>query len=736
MMDRQLLEKNRIFPYRSGIRHIPARWSDLKGPEGGHITALTWCPANPSRLWAGTNAGEIYSCCTGDGKWERSFLPVHPCNSVADILITSSEDYSVTAVFSNGAVSQYTKKSASWRMVGPVVADKKVFCVKEHPGHRNLFFAGTETGIYFSPNAGKKWYRFPSSLPDDPVTAIYFDPDNPLLFYVAVTSGTAPQLYRTNDGGFTCENITPQSLAENQIHSICQDGSKNLWLGTTAPGDSAVFRYRESVWEQTGTGLPGTGITCLAVQPGTSVWAGTKNHGVHHYDADSNSWHLADTFIDNSTVTVLSLSQSNIAAGFVHHGVSLWQNDRFQEINGNLAARSVTHVQSTGAYLAAVSNMTLYLNTPQWKVVSGFNAIKDIVAVNGTLHVASSLQGIHVLESGSSAWQNRHFTIGNILKICVHPLSSRIYAVARLQGEMLQLFEDLSGTGEWQRIGDPLPSQDHILELIISSSNPPQWLIVLSKTHIHRFDVKKHQWSTTVLNTPGCCICTSTSLPQRIYNGHDNKLLSSVDGGHTWQQHPDSPAFPSDLTAIAIQNCGWDILWVGTRKGGVYVSLFPGSWSALMPVESGIPITRIALKPHVTDTAYLAFHGLSCRQVQLPSLTLRTRPANTHQNRLKLFMTLINPGPRRNTVFHLASLSGTHPPVFYAIRKGQLTAQAHAEGFPVRLLPSTTYREVFLGELEIPHSDLPAQLIAGLFDPESSDPVASPATAVIHGENL
>ncbi len=140
----------------------------------GNIVAFDESPLQENLLYAGTDDGLIH--VSEDAKTWKKLAPIAgvPANTYVNALITSKHDAAtVYAVFNNhkkGDFKPYiyksTDKGATWTAVhGDLPERGTVYDIAEDHVDKNLLFAGTEFGFFFSKNGGQNWTQLKSGLP-------------------------------------------------------------------------------------------------------------------------------------------------------------------------------------------------------------------------------------------------------------------------------------------------------------------------------------------------------------------------------------------------------------------------------------------------------------------------------------------------------------------------------------------------------------------------------------------
>ena len=173
------------------------------GPSGGPITkdntsveyygtifALAESPLDGKVLWAGSDDGLVHVTRDGGKTWSNVTPKAMPEWSRVSQIDASPHDPGTAWL----AVNRYqlddyrpyvyvtTDFGATWRLaVTGLPADSFVRVVREDPKRRGLLFAGTETGVHVSFDAGVSWRPLQRNLPAVPVTDLVVKDDDVVL---------------------------------------------------------------------------------------------------------------------------------------------------------------------------------------------------------------------------------------------------------------------------------------------------------------------------------------------------------------------------------------------------------------------------------------------------------------------------------------------------------------------------------------------------------------------------
>jgi photosystem II stability/assembly factor-like uncharacterized protein len=141
----------------------------------GSIVALAESPRKEGLLYAGTDDGLIQVTEDGGARWRRieRFSGVPERTLVSALAASHHREGTVYAAFDNhltGDFRPYILKSndrgTTWTsMAGNLPARGMVWALAEDPGDPDLLFAGTEFGLFFTRDGGRKWTQLTGGLP-------------------------------------------------------------------------------------------------------------------------------------------------------------------------------------------------------------------------------------------------------------------------------------------------------------------------------------------------------------------------------------------------------------------------------------------------------------------------------------------------------------------------------------------------------------------------------------------
>ncbi len=141
----------------------------------GNCTALSESPLKDGMLVVGTDDGLVHVTQDGGGSWTKSEkFPTVPERTYCTRVLTSQHNtQTIYASFDNhknGDFAPYFMKSdnagMTWESISSnLPANGPVLAIAEDHVNPNLLFAGTEFGLFFTIDGGKKWIQLKSGLP-------------------------------------------------------------------------------------------------------------------------------------------------------------------------------------------------------------------------------------------------------------------------------------------------------------------------------------------------------------------------------------------------------------------------------------------------------------------------------------------------------------------------------------------------------------------------------------------
>ena len=141
----------------------------------GSVIALTESPLKEGLLYSGSDDGLIQVTENGGGSWKKTKLPKKvPANSyVSDLEASLFDTNTVFATFDNhkkGDFKPYVYRSDDkgnkWvDITGDLPERGTVYTIVQDHVNKDLLFAGTEFGVFFTQNGGENWVQLKSGIP-------------------------------------------------------------------------------------------------------------------------------------------------------------------------------------------------------------------------------------------------------------------------------------------------------------------------------------------------------------------------------------------------------------------------------------------------------------------------------------------------------------------------------------------------------------------------------------------
>lgn len=162
------IDRNKI-PVMGKVWSLDAVAKNQSTSIYGNITAFAESPKNKDVLIAGTDDGLIQVSVDGGKTWTKTekFAGVPDRTLVQNVYASEYDEKIFYAVFNNhrnGDFKPYLLKSIdggkTWMNIsGNLPARGSAQCFMEDHIQKNLYFCGTEFGLFVSPDAGKNWSK-------------------------------------------------------------------------------------------------------------------------------------------------------------------------------------------------------------------------------------------------------------------------------------------------------------------------------------------------------------------------------------------------------------------------------------------------------------------------------------------------------------------------------------------------------------------------------------------------
>ena len=164
-------------PIMGSTQSWDGSWDLLAMSQYSTITSLSESPVKAGLIYAGTDDGLIQITENGGESWRKvsvGKLPKVPDTAfVNDIKADLFDENTVYITLDNHKYGDYkpyilksTNKGKSWKSITSNLPDKHlVWRVVQDHVNPSLLFAGTEFGVFFSVDSGKKWVELNGGMP-------------------------------------------------------------------------------------------------------------------------------------------------------------------------------------------------------------------------------------------------------------------------------------------------------------------------------------------------------------------------------------------------------------------------------------------------------------------------------------------------------------------------------------------------------------------------------------------
>ncbi|MGD8305367.1 MAG: glycosyl hydrolase [Ignavibacteria bacterium] len=141
----------------------------------GNIVSLRESPLVEGLIYVGTDDGLIQVTEDGGKSWRKieKFPGIPEMTYVSCLFVSLHDANTVYAAFDNHKKSDYKSyilksndRGKSWQSIsGDLKEPNVVYSIQQDHVNPELLFAGTEYGVYFTINGGKKWIQLKGNLP-------------------------------------------------------------------------------------------------------------------------------------------------------------------------------------------------------------------------------------------------------------------------------------------------------------------------------------------------------------------------------------------------------------------------------------------------------------------------------------------------------------------------------------------------------------------------------------------
>ncbi len=214
-----------LSPARGQSAAQSSSWVML-GPDGGDARSLAGDPHDPSRIFLGTSAGELYLSTNGGAQWTRLAHLGGGSDYVLDHISVDPRNSNLIYVAAwsveNNGGDLYRSRDAgkTWDAL-PGTHGKSIRAFAIAPSDPDTLVAGALDGVFRSRDRGDTWERIspPNHAEIKNIESVAIDPRNPDVIY----AGTWHLPWKTIDGGRTWHSIRQGVVDDSDVFSLIVD---------------------------------------------------------------------------------------------------------------------------------------------------------------------------------------------------------------------------------------------------------------------------------------------------------------------------------------------------------------------------------------------------------------------------------------------------------------------------------------------------------------------------------
>jgi len=579
-----------------------ASWTAVNlGITGASVNALAIDPKDSRTVYAGTSngGGGVFKTTNGGTSWSAVNSGITDINiEVFALAIDPSNSQTVYVGTDGGGVFKSNDGGASWSAASSGMTNTNLRALAVDPTSRLALYAGTAGGgLFKSSDGGASWTAANSGITGSYIRSLAIDPSNSQTVYAAgsvVFKSTDAGASWTAGSGLT---VDAASLAIDPNHP------QTVYAGT---GGGGVCKSTDggASWTAASNGIQGTYVVSLAIDPSNSqtVYAGINGYngavngsrGLFKSINGSASWTATSSGVTGTTVTALALDPADSQTLYA----GTFGNGLFKSVNGgaswtaantgislpDIAALAIDPGRSQTVY-AAVSARGIFKSTDGGATWSGVN--------NGLTFTVPGYATIYYQDIGV---------------IAISPGDGQtIYAGSKSTG----LFKSTDGGASWGASNNGLTGLN-VVSIAIDPANS-QTLYAGTYGSIFKSTDAGASWTASYSGpayTSVSCLAIDPGNSQTIYAGISGSgVLKSTDGGATWSAS--NSGIPNSLIySLAIDPTNSQTLYAGTWQGLVFKSTNGGkSWTAANSGTMQANVNAIAID-QVNSTVYIGSNGV------------------------------------------------------------------------------------------------------------------------------
>jgi len=217
-----------------------SNWTATNGgaevdPAGNPMISMAVSATSPDTVYAGSapvNArARVFRTTNGGGSWS-DITGTLPDRYPIDLAVDPSDSRVVYVAFmgyGNSHVFRSADSGQTWQDIGAGLPDVPVSAVEVDPDYPQVLYAGTDLGVFISPDAGAYWYAFQDGMPTAMVNDLKVAPGRMLR---AATHG---------NGVFERGLFDPTTTSVAELPGVAERAGLGVWPNPVQAGSRVSF---------------------------------------------------------------------------------------------------------------------------------------------------------------------------------------------------------------------------------------------------------------------------------------------------------------------------------------------------------------------------------------------------------------------------------------------------------------------------------------------------------------
>lgn len=272
---------------------VPPTWRSAP-IWGADVRSLVIHPTEPDTLLAGTSSGQVFLSTDGGEQWRSAgqYLPF-PGWVVSALTFDPNRPGRLWAglrgVWGDGLVSVSDDLGATWLPRVGDLPDLPVYSLAippgQAPGAEGKLYAGTLDGVWGTEDGGETWRKLSGAIPEmAKVASLHVPADEP----GTVIAGTWRRAYKSDDGGRTWRGVFEGMYLDSEVFELVATGRPGeLW----APTCNWVYQSLDGgdSWRRFVNGLDERRVTSFDALAWGRLLSGTVA-GLYASDDGGKTW--------------------------------------------------------------------------------------------------------------------------------------------------------------------------------------------------------------------------------------------------------------------------------------------------------------------------------------------------------------------------------------------------------------------------------------------------------------